>query len=431
MSHRRRQLIPPATIKVNRQGAMRTCNRGAITFNHHPITSSILDLKMLQGIIARIGHQLATGRGATTATTLRQGRLPHHTKGIIAGRMTVSNIHLRLGISLQSNGYSCCRTVPIRISNGVFKANLTFLTISRPIGKGTVFVVGQIASTTQAALHHLHTSHQVNTIGSALVIGKDINVYRLILSSLCHLIIYGLRTIIINSNDQIHLRRDISITIYGTYLKAVLNLVICTSLASITMSHRRRQLIRPATIKVNRQGAMRTGNRGAITFNHHPVAICIQNLKVLQLIIARISHQLATGRGATTTTTLRQGRLPNYTCIISSIANLYHRLGISLQSNGYSCCRTVPIRIGNGVLKANLTFLTISRRIGKGTVFVVDQRALATQTAVHYFDACLQVNTIGTALVIGKDIDVYRLILSSLRYLIIYGLRTIIINLND
>src|SRR5690625_4601699 len=197
------------------------------------------------------------------------------------------------------------------------------------------------------------------------------------------------------------------------------------------MSHRRRQLIRPATLKVNRQGAMRTGNRGAITFNHHPVTIWIQNLKVLQLIIARISHQLATGRGATTTTTLRQGRLPNYTCIISSIANLYHRLRVRLQNNGYSCCRTVSICIRDGVLKANLTFLTFSRRIGKGAVFVIDQSALATQAAAHYLDACLQVNTIGTALVIRKDINAYRLILSSLRYLIICGLRTIIINLND
>src|SRR5690625_3948862 len=114
-----------------------------------------------------------------------------------------------------------------------------------------------------------------------------------------------------------------------------------------------------------------------------------------------------------------------------TVSNIHLGLGISLQSTGYSCCRTVPIRIRNGVFKAHLTFLTISRRIGKGAVFVVDQRALATQTAVHYLDACLQVNTIGTALVIGKDIDVYRLILSSLRYLIIYGLRTIIINLND
>src|SRR5690625_3189226 len=368
MSHRRRQLIRPATIKVNRQGAMRTGNRGAITFNHHPVTICIQNLKVLQLIIARISHQLATGRGTTTATTLRQGRLPNYTCII----SSIANLYHRLGISLQSNGYSCCRTVPIRIGNGVLKANLTFLTISRPIGKGTVFVVDQRALATQTAVHYFDACLQVNTIGTALVIGKDIDVYRLILSSLCHLIIYGLRTIIINSNDQIHLRRDISITIYSTYLKAVLNLVICTSLASITMSHRRRQLIRPATIKVNRQGAMRTGNRGAITFNHHPVTICIQNLKVLKLIIALICHQSATGRSPTTATTLRQGRLPNYTCIITSIANLYHRLGIILQSNGYSCCRTVPICIRDGVLKTYLTVLTRCRGIGKVAVSVVD-----------------------------------------------------------
>src|SRR5699024_2678971 len=50
------------------------------------------------------------------------------------------------------------------------------------------------------------------------------------------------RTIIIYLDDQIRLRRNISITIYGTYLKVVLNLILGASSMWITVPHRTTQI---------------------------------------------------------------------------------------------------------------------------------------------------------------------------------------------
>ena len=145
------------------------------------------------------------------------------------------------------------------------------------------------------------------------------------------------------------------------------------------------QGVRPAAVGVHRQGAVVTGDRGAIGVDLDPVAVAVLYLIARQVIVAGAALELAAGGlavagGVTAGRLIRSAIQPRFLHAIGAIggrritvraARVDGRRGVGRHRHGQGRGRGITVTVGEGVVDHRLAFEAIRR--GKGDVAVAGE----------------------------------------------------------
>ena len=388
--------------------------------DRHPVAILVLDFQRFQRIATRVHRDAARSAGVTTARAPTQGRLPDD--AVIA--FCTSDVHRRHGVRHQVDDDGGRADVAVRVGDGVVESDHAFFARCRGVREGAIAVVNNAALSLsiQAASHQRNTCSCVNAVCTLGVVAQCVNNDCSVFCRLTRCVVHCHRHVVHDLNRQRSIGR-----------------------ATVAVGHHHREVVgfRHVVHIGGRAGQGVDVAVHAVGNRHHQAAVCAGDcaasghihaidLDGAQCVVAQADAQRAAGGCACAFgRAAHQTRFQHLAAIAFCTNDVHRRLGVRHQGNGDSGRAAVAVRVGDGVVEGDRAFLAVTRLIGEGAVFVVDQRAGGRRVAVLRLgmrDTRHKIDAVSALGVVAQRIDRYGGVFCLLRESVVFSLWHVVLD---